>query len=126
MKNQDIEMVIGRKPNKSNMAKRKFSKWDSHTRMNPIPRRGMPATYSIGSDRYAGTIVDFTPSYKTVWFEFESANMNSMNVLHTPQANPRGGRKFTLRESGIYREVGSKHSGGLLLGVAENYLDPSF
>ena len=121
MKFQLPGMVIGRKPNKSNMAKRKMNSYAYPTRMNPIPHRGMPATYSIGADKYAGTIVDFTPSYKTVWFEFGYDKTRGAQ-----RANPQEGRKFTLRESGVYREVGSKHSGSLFLGVAEDYLDPSF
>lgn len=79
----------------------------------PPPQRpavGTPGTYSIGSDRYAGTVVGVFSNGREIWLE-----VDRLGVL-----------KFTYRPTdGAYRERGQR-CGRLSLGVAEDYRDPSY
>lgn len=73
------------------------------------PSVGALATYSIGSDRYGGSITAMTASGRRVTFVGE--NGFEMDA--------------TLRKSGRYIVVGSQH-GTITVGYASNYSDPSF
>ena len=75
-----------------------------------IPTIGMLATYTIGSDRYAGSIAEIKRNGRTIVFKF----------AHSGRCED-----FTLRGRGMYYGKGSK-CGYLSLGVAEDYRDPSF
>jgi hypothetical protein len=78
-----------------------------------IPTVGMPATYCIGSDRYAGSIVMVSHNARLVGYSDKgSTEVNS----------------FSLRNNGRFYPVGSKigQGGSLRLGTAEDYRDPSF
>ncbi len=83
------------------------------------PEVGMPCTYGIGSDRYAMQVVAIRRGGLTIVAE----SLNDDGTV--------GGlrREFTRRNrrGGGYRWVQKGQSyGGLRLGVAETYLDPSF
>jgi len=78
-----------------------------------LPVVGMPATYCIGSDCYAGSIVDVSPSGRIVGY------------------SDKGSKKvqgFSLRKNGRWYPIGCAigQGGSLRLGVAEDYRDPSF
>lgn len=75
------------------------------------PTVDMPATYIIGSDRYAGTIALVSPSGSYVIFQHKAAHM--------------GSERFNRNTSGTYQAKGGK-GGFLRLGEAEDYRDPSF
>lgn len=77
---------------------------------NITPEVGMPATFGIGSDRYAMIVT--------------AVKLKGRLVVAT---RPEGGmsREFTLRPNGRYVSKGQT-SGSLSLGVAKDYLDPSF
>ena len=77
---------------------------------NLIPTVGMPATFTIGSDRYAGSIAEIKRKGRTIVFKFAHNNRTE---------------DFTLRGRGMYYSKGSK-CGYLSLGAAEDYRDPSF
>lgn len=76
-----------------------------------VPTVGMPATYCIGSDRYAGQIVQVAG--RTIGFQEEGATRVEV---------------FSLRKNGRWYKTGFPvgKGGSLRLGVAENYQDPSF
>jgi len=96
-----------------------------------LPKVGDPATYSIGSDSYARTVVQVSPSGKTVFVTNDEARAKEGSDYYGKQdyryyPNPRGGRtKFTLRQDGSYRESGSNY-GFLNIGSRRHYSDPSF
>ena len=71
---------------------------------------GTPATFHIGSDRYAGSIVNVKRNGRTITFRFANSNREE---------------DFTLRGGGTYYSKGS-NCGYLSLGVAEDHRDPSF
>ena len=75
-----------------------------------IPPIGILATYTIGSDRYAGTITEIKHNGRTMIFKFK-------NFKRTEE--------FTLREGGAYYAKGS-NCGYLIIGIAIDYRDPSF
>jgi hypothetical protein len=72
------------------------------------PTIGMPCTYSIGSDCYAGEITKVSASGKMV-----EANCEGLTI------------KATLRQDGKYRPVGANYS-LLSIGHAISRRDPSF
>ena len=87
---------------------------------------GDGATYGIGSDRYAGTVVAVSPTGHRVTLQFDHARCASyaeQDYTYTP--NPDGGTMvFTRRRDGGYRPLGS-NCGGLGRG-RHQYRDPSF
>lgn len=72
------------------------------------PTVGMPCTYGIGSDCYAGEIIEVSASGKIL-----VANCEGLTI------------KATLRRDGAYRPVGANYS-RVYLGNAKSYRDPSF
>lgn len=72
------------------------------------PTVGMPCTYNIGSDHYAGTIVAVSPSKSFVMVDLGRA---------------LGVERFNRKGHGGY---GGKRAGSLTLGVAQTRLDESF
>lgn len=78
-----------------------------------VPVVGMPCTYRIGSDRY-GAVVTAVKSPK------------SIEVAMLSGSQPP--KVFTLRSNGRWYNLGCaiKDGGSVRLGVAEDYLDPSF
>jgi hypothetical protein len=72
------------------------------------PTIGMPCTYSIGADCYAGQLTEVSASGKTV-----VANCEGLTV------------KATLRRDGKFRPVGASYS-FLSIGRAVSRRDPSF
>jgi len=83
------------------------------------PIVGMPACYTIGSDRYAGTVAAVSRGGRTVVFApivvFEHGLMMTANAA-----------SFTLRAGGIWRPQGLQ-CGRLTLGDTRTTdLDPGF
>lgn len=74
-----------------------------------VLRDGIPCTVGIGSDRYAGKV----------------AKVLSPKRI---EVNGPGGGFWSLRDDGRWRPKGSGKRTGffLILGVAEDYRDPSF
>src|SRR5271157_2980328 len=79
------------------------------------PYVGMPATYVIGSDQYAGEIVEVSRTgHQVTWVRvFESGKES------------KWGHRLSRRRDGRYICVGSQH-GHLKLGVAKTDLDAGF
>jgi hypothetical protein len=84
-----------------------------------VPLVGMPATYHIGSDRYAYVVTQVTPSTIHVAHAEETADGR---WIVRPGAESE---KATKRRDGRYRMKG-ENFGAITLGEAENYRDPSF
>lgn len=83
---------------------------DNYAPPPQLPSEGSPATYSIGSDRYKATVDLVSKGGREIWVKVHGL----------------GGMMFTYRPSdGAYREKGLP-CGRLTLGVAEEYMDPSF
>jgi hypothetical protein len=82
---------------------------------NILPAVDMPCTIGIGSDRYAACV---------------SAVFSAKNIgISRITAHGIGHEeKWSLRKDGHWRPKGSGKNCGyyLVLGVAENYRDPSF
>jgi len=76
-----------------------------------VPTVGMPASYCIGCDSYAGEIVQVERNGRQVGFS-EKGRV----------------RTFSLRKNGRFYEVGCAigDGGSLFLGKAEDRRDPSF
>jgi hypothetical protein len=81
---------------------------------NLIAYEGMPATYVIGSDQYAGRIVAHSSSkHRVTWQRVHADGKAGMT------------HECTRRRDGTYYVLGSKH-GHLKLGVAQTFLDEGF
>lgn len=80
---------------------------------------GLPATKCIGSDRYAGHIYACERNARTIYFNHGTYTPDD------PSNDIARGNAFTLRKNGMYRERGG-NSAYLVLGIAEDYRDPSF
>lgn len=97
---------------------------------NPRPEIGMGVTWSVGSDRYPGTIIDISASGKRITFQEDIAtrtDTNGMSELqtYTFQANPLGEiHTASLRKDGRWRITGSKMT--ISLGIRGKYYDFSF
>lgn len=95
------------------------------------PEVGMGATYCIGSDRYAvtvvkvqGTTIVWTRQDKTTRVDKNGYGENQ-RYINVP--NPEGQlQKFTLRRNGTWRAAGRSNSGYLQLGERRTYQDPAF
>lgn len=82
---------------------------------------GTPATYAIGTDRYAGKVVN-VKRYKT------GKRIGQVSVI-TFQHISQGGLNGKLREARLDKRnylVATGSSGIIHLGYAEDYRDPSF
>jgi hypothetical protein len=81
------------------------------------PYVGMPATYRIGSDAYAGKLIAVSPTkHRVTWVRYEE----SSGLVNTGMT-----KEFTRRSDGRYLAIGSKY-GSLKLGVAKTDLDEGF
>lgn len=78
-----------------------------------VPAVGMPATYVIGSDNYAGTISYVSPSGAFVLFVKPGWTRSDQFL------------RFNRSAKGRYQTAGGR-SGYLHLGTARDYRDPSF
>lgn len=93
---------------------------------DPFPEVGMGATMSVGSDRYAYTIVEVSESGKTIIIQADDAVNKGdyygvQDWVYTP--NPRGPvRTARLSKSGYYLQGGSF----VFIGYRDHYMDPSF
>ena len=103
--------------------------WDIEKQIKDLERdlkgeeadRGTPATYAVGSDRYAGEIVK-VEHYKS------GANQNRVRVI-TFQFTTKGGlngriETFRKNKHGYWKATGSTAT--LHIGYAEDYRDPHF
>lgn len=91
---------------------------------------GMGATYSIGSDRYACTVIKVSKSCHKITTRDDKATRTDSNGISEDQRysyerDPNGEvREFYRNSSGSY---GNRTQGGRLgLGRRSTYLDPSF
>ena len=98
-----------------------------------LPVVDMGATYGIGSDRYAATVIEVSKNGKRVKIQFdESSPADGFdyygNQVYTHERNPNGHIfEFSWRERGVWVEVGkAKAIGYLTLGHRDRYSDPSF
>lgn len=102
---------------------------DSDTYTRPIAA-GMGATYSIGSDRYAVTVVAVSPTGRKVTTRDDRATRLDKNGMSEDQSyayerDPRGEERTFYRDAG--GRYGNKtHGGRLALGVRQAYHDYSF
>lgn len=96
------------------------------------PEIGMGATICVGSDRYAGTIVNVNKTGKTIHFQYDDSyvvfgNIYSGDVRYTYTRNPHASIVvFTLRKNGRYKEKGASMNSGrsLIVGIRDEYCDP--
>lgn len=104
-------------------------------RPKPVP--GMGATVHVGSDRYAATIIEVSPSGKTLSLQFDKAvltrasrvalagNMGAdQTYLFIPDPSAPV-RRVRLLKTGRYRLVGYGQTGTVTVGVRRTYQDPS-
>lgn len=76
-----------------------------------MPYVGMPATYMIGGDQYAGKIIAISKTrHRVTWQRGEGGSY---------------AHECTRRRNGVYYVLGSKY-GYLKLGVAKTILDEGF
>lgn len=86
------------------------------SKITTVPTEGLPATYRIGSDKYAGRIIAVSKTgHRCTW----------QRVDLTGAAVPTFTKECTRRAGGRYMVIGSKH-GDLVLGVAHTDLDRGF
>lgn len=98
------------------------------------PKLGTGATYSVGSDRYAATVVAVSKSGHQVTLQDDKATMVNADGLgwygqqeYTYEADPNGRTRIvTRRRTGEYRIAGYKSSGFVTFGTRRQYRDPSF
>lgn len=95
-----------------------------------IPVEGMGATYSIGSDRYAYTVVKVL-SPKRIWVQADITHQVGSfygTQSYVCEPNPSAPvREFSLRKDGTWREKGQYDPYGTLeLGIRHTELDPGF
>jgi hypothetical protein len=97
-----------------------------------VPVVGLPASYQVGSDRYAVTVVAVSKSGHEVTTRDAKSRLASGSIFSEQQrylfvADPEGAvRVFTRRKNGRYVSKGNKRSGFLSLGEYSAYRDPSF
>ena len=100
------------------------------TTSNPRPEIGMGVTWSVGSDRYPGTIIDISASGKRITFQEDSATRTDSNGMsesqtYTFQSDPQGTiHTASLRKDGRWRITGSKMP--VYIGNRAKYYDYSF
>lgn len=100
------------------------------TTSSPRPEIGMGVTWSVGSDRYPGTIIDISPSGKRITFQEDIATRTDNNGMSESQSyafqpNPQGEiSTASLRKDGRWRITRSKLP--VSLGIRGKYYDYSF
>lgn len=94
---------------------------------------GDGATECVGSDRYAGTVVQVSRTGHAVWVQTDTATMSqtegggyfSDNQVWNCKPNPNGRiTKFTRRRNGFYYAVGTNYV--RLVPGRHHRMDPSF
>jgi len=95
-----------------------------------VPVRGDGATWGVGSDRYAGTVIGVSASGHRVLVQADVARVVSGGE-HDGSARYKYERNengriliFTRRKNGVYRMQGWKTTGGVSFGVRCAYRDP--
>lgn len=82
-----------------------------------LPYVGMPASYQIGSDQYAGKLIAVSSTrHRVTWVRHEESTSMTNTGMTT---------EFTRRSDGRYLAIGSRY-GSLKLGVAKTSLDEGF
>lgn len=95
------------------------------------PEVGMGVTYSIGSDRYAGTISRVSKSGKTFWYRKDDVRATKAHNYYGKQSyiyipRPDGAEiRVSKRKDGRWRESGGS-CGSVFVGEREHYSDPHF
>lgn len=85
------------------------------------PKEGMAVTFSVGSDRYPGTIVRVAPSKKIFWFTKDQVVGKGRLFAPTDGESLEARR----RADGRFRTTG-RHGQYVHLGYREISLDPHF
>lgn len=90
---------------------------------------GMGATFCIGSDSYPATVIDITPSGKTVTiqednYEIISGSSHDGSAEYTYSANPNG-RVISFRYSTKSKNW-KNSSYRAYFGIRRKYYDPHF
>jgi hypothetical protein len=97
---------------------------------NLRPEIGMGITWSVGSDRYPGTIIDISASGKKITFQEDIAIRTDANGMsecqsYVFQTDPQGEiRTASFRKDNSWRITGTKTS--VFLGKRDKYYDFSF
>jgi hypothetical protein len=97
---------------------------------NPKPEIGMGVTWSVGSDRYPGTIVEIYHNDKRIVIQEDIAIRTDDNGMSESQTykfetNPSGTiYHASLRKDGRWKLMGTKQS--VSLGIRGKYYDFSF
>jgi len=98
------------------------------------PEVGMGATYGIGSDRYAATVVAVSNNGREIEVQEDQATPTDKHEFfgqqdYTYTRNPEAPRmKFSLRRNGRWIRSGESMRGGMSLGLGHRSqrIDPSF
>lgn len=80
---------------------------------------GIGATMCIGTDRYAATVVEVLRKGRAVVVQYDNPAFGGERVTFTRRDTVPG-------TAWVRRGVRTGRGGTLLLGVRENYFDPSF
>jgi hypothetical protein len=92
------------------------------------------ATYRVGSDSYACTIVEVSPNGKKIWTTDDSTkpakgfNYFSNQVYEYTTVLSRPRTEWTLRKNGYFVQAGAPMKNGRILSIGNRryYSDPSF
>jgi len=97
------------------------------------PKVGDGATYGIGSDSYACTVIEVSKNENTVVVQFDTSIPAEgydyyNNQVYNYERNPNGqSRTFTWRKRGFWVEKGKATAvGHITFGRRTTYRDPSF
>lgn len=106
---------------------------DLNTNNRPVV--GMGATYHVGSDSYACTVIEVSPSGHRIVLQHDrtvpTKRARAMGMTDEMRPflyvrNPEGRTEVATRRKDGYRLKGWKRSGRVELGIRETYRDPSF
>lgn len=98
--------------------------------LDAVPKVGDGATIFLWSDRHAATVVDVSPTGKTVYLTRDTARVVDGSAMdgsakYTFTPNPNGPRvKVTKDKSGLWGVVGTRD--GVRFGTKSEYRDPHF
>ncbi len=105
------------------------------------PKVGVGCTVLMWSDRSPATIVEVSPSKRSIWVvgngyknfpghcnAFTEDQKYVIEPIPPEKANRKYAEEYTLRKNGKYVAKGEPYLGGsvLLIGVQEVYRDPHF
>ena len=98
----------------------------------PTPEVGMGATETYYSDRQAGTIVRIVSPKAVEWVEDKATRTDKNGISesqdYTYEFGTGPATTFTLRKNGrwVRKGQGLRSGNGLIIGIRDQYEDPSF